>query len=362
MKKTFLFITIFFTNLCCFAQDTEAPSIPTNLRVEELVGALLWDSSTDNVEVMEYDVYVNDVFNQTVPHYAGINNGVGLTAIGVTTSNTYTFKVLARDTSGNESTFTNTLSYTRTDPIDDQEPDQLYLSKIMNVDNNNKAIEITNLTNVDINLSTYSLKISNDGSPTWTATYNFPSNTVLSDNDVIVIANSGATLCASQYDIINDVITNFDGNDVIGLFYNDTLIDSLGDLGVLDTYINNNTIAVRPVFNDFNTFWDTFSLNSTDQCFGFLGEVYYVYLLSTPEVSTYDMAIYPNPTNGDILYVNTKNNVEITSLQVYDMTGKQVLQQTNPSNEINIQELQKGIYILQLNTYNQTINKKLIIQ
>jgi hypothetical protein len=286
---------------------------------------------------MMYDVYVNDIFNQTVPHYSSINNGVGLNALGVTSSNSYSFKVLARDTSGNESVFSNTINYTRPDPVGSQEPIQLYLSKIMNVDTDNKAIEITNLTNAAIDLSTYSLKISLDGSPTWTATYTFPNNTILNDNDVIVIAHSGATLCATEYDVIDDVITNFDGNDVIGLFNNDILIDRLGDLGVMSTYIQNNTIAIRPFFDNPNSTWDMFSIAPNGPCLGFIGYVYYVYLLSTPEVSIQDMVIYPNPTNGDVIHIQSKNNTEISEARIYDITGKQVLQQANPTNEINIQ-------------------------
>jgi hypothetical protein len=56
MKKITLTIILSLISFYCFAQDTEAPTAPTNLGVEDSVGALLWDVATDNVEVMEYDV------------------------------------------------------------------------------------------------------------------------------------------------------------------------------------------------------------------------------------------------------------------------------------------------------------------
>ena len=62
------------------------------------------------------------------------------------------------------------------------------------------------------------------------------------------------------------------------------------------------------------------------------------------------------------VYINTKNNAEISSIRVFDITGKQVLQQVNPTNEINVQSLQQGMYLLQLKIDNQLITKKLIKQ
>ncbi|PAM93323.1 hypothetical protein B4N84_18575, partial [Flavobacterium sp. IR1] len=49
-------------------EDTEAPTTPATLTVTEVTAAsasLSWDASTDNVEIAEYDVYVNGEYNAT---------------------------------------------------------------------------------------------------------------------------------------------------------------------------------------------------------------------------------------------------------------------------------------------------------
>ena len=85
-------------------------------------------------------------------------------------------------------------------------------------------------------------------------------------------------------------------------------------------------------------------------------------LLGVEEAEVNSFQIYPNPTNGNSVYINTKNNVEISEVRIYAISGKQVLQQIHPTNEINIQGLQQGMYILQLKAGNQITYKKIIKQ
>lgn len=163
--------------------------------------------------------------------------------------------------------------------------------------------------------------------------------------------------------MIDDVITNFDGNDVIGLFENNVLIDTLGDLGVMSTYIQNNTLAVRPFFDNSNPNWDMFSVAPNGPCIGFIGYVYYVYLLSTSEVETNTFQMYPNPATGNTLQFNTKNNQTIDSVTIIDINGRNIFTSTTIlNNQLSIQNIKQGIYFVKIESENKTSIHKLIRQ
>ena len=79
--------------------DTEAPSTPLNVTVTGKTSAsvsLSWSTSTDNVGVSGYDIYVNNVFKaNTTSTTATVSN--------LNASTTYSFQIVARDASGNQS-------------------------------------------------------------------------------------------------------------------------------------------------------------------------------------------------------------------------------------------------------------------
>ncbi|WP_214481121.1 fibronectin type III domain-containing protein [Bacillus sp. SM2101] len=80
--------------------DTEAPAPPNNLIVSEKSATTImitWDESIDNVGVVNYDIYQNGVYidSTTLTNYE---------VIGLTENTTYSFTVIAKDESGNQST------------------------------------------------------------------------------------------------------------------------------------------------------------------------------------------------------------------------------------------------------------------
>lgn len=71
--------------------------------------------------------------------------------------------------------------------------------------------------------------------------------------------------------------------------------------------------------------------------------------------------VYPNPAK-DKVTIET-NNVNLTSVEVYDLLGKKVFEQNKLSNNtIDISDLSNGIYMLKLNSENKSITKKLIVK
>jgi hypothetical protein len=80
-------------------------------------------------------------------------------------------------------------------------------------------------------------------------------------------------------------------------------------------------------------------------------------------VSNTSIACYPNPAK-DILYVN-HNNLPITHLSLWDMTGKMLLQQKadkiTSSSMLNLQSIPSGLYLLKAETMEQSHSMKIEI-
>ena len=81
---------------------------------------------------------------------------------------------------------------------------------------------------------------------------------------------------------------------------------------------------------------------------------------SVPEITTSNLSVYPNPTNG-ILYIGQQ---KYTSLKVFDILGKEVLSDLTKSSpkSINLSSLQNGLYILQIQTDKVIQSTKVILQ
>lgn len=344
-----------------FTTDTEDPTIPMNLMVSNETSNSIdvsWTASTDNVGVTEYDVYVDGMFNQTVATTSA-------TVTGLAPLTMYAFTVTAKDAAGNASAQSTGVNGTTLAGGGSGTGTSLYLSEYMEGSSFNKALEIANYTGATVDpndvTNTYTLKISTNGSATWNSTYTFPMGTMINDSDVFVIGNSGLAVCTGVVDDSDDTITGFNGNDAIGLFKNDVLIDIIGTLGDGTTFASNTTLVRKATVSIPNTTytaseWDASASNTCAN----LGM--HTQTLSVAVFESETFSIYPNPVNGDSVYITSKNNTQISVARIYDITGKQVLEQANPTNEINVQGLQRGLYILQLQIGNQTINKKLIKQ
>lgn len=88
--------------------DTQAPTAPANLRAPMVTSTsvtLVWDPSTDNVGVTQYEVLQNG---------ASVGSGslTNLTVTGLAPATSYTFRVRARDAAGNVSALSNQVTAT----------------------------------------------------------------------------------------------------------------------------------------------------------------------------------------------------------------------------------------------------------
>lgn len=338
--------------------DTEAPTTPTNL-VATSVGTMLvqitWNASTDNVGVTSYNIYSNG------------------TLIGTATSTTFTtgtlppltgycFIITAVDAAGNESD--QSIPTCITTPEYNNASTELFFSEYMEGSGSNKALEIANFTGSAVSLSNYSLKLSANGNSGWTATYSFPTNASIAANDVYVIANGGLTSpCSNAADDLNNTITGFNGNDAVGLFKNDVLIDLIGEVGNSDNFAQNVTLIRKSNIYAPNTVftpseWDTYA---QDTCSN-LGS-HSIILLGKDTFKNQPITLYPNPVTNGQLFVKTDGSLLVQSIQVYTLTGQQLLvAPTTGNNQWNVSSVKPGMYLLHIITTNGNYTEKLIIK
>ena len=84
--------------------------------------------------------------------------------------------------------------------------------------------------------------------------------------------------------------------------------------------------------------------------------------LSVNNVVDYSTNIYPNPATNNITIENT--NFMINSIEIYNITG-QIVRDENINSmrkDIDISDLDKGIYIVEVNTSQTSIRRKLIVE
>ena len=83
---------------------------------------------------------------------------------------------------------------------------------------------------------------------------------------------------------------------------------------------------------------------------------------SSQEIAEYVSAaieIYPNPAI-DRLFIENYSTQEIKQIQIFDISGKQVLQMEFTGDYIDIQALQKDVYVLKIQAGEQWITRKLM--
>jgi subtilisin family serine protease/chitodextrinase len=110
-------------NVTTEADDTEAPTAPSNLAASNITTSSLdlsWSASSDNVSVTGYDVYQDGSLINTV-------SGTSASVSGLTANTTYSFYVKAKDAAGNISAASNTVNVST---LDDSQPGDCFVSAV----------------------------------------------------------------------------------------------------------------------------------------------------------------------------------------------------------------------------------------
>jgi hypothetical protein len=85
------------------------------------------------------------------------------------------------------------------------------------------------------------------------------------------------------------------------------------------------------------------------------------FLLSTDTANQNYFQLYPNPTNGRLIYITTPNE-DIITFEIFNMLGEQLKKASvRPNTELDVSILKSGVYILKLEQKNCQITKKIVI-
>ncbi|WP_215046820.1 endonuclease [Tenacibaculum dicentrarchi] len=154
------------------------------------------------------------------------------------------------DTSSEENNTPTTTSITVAD---------LFITEYIEGSSNNKALEIANFTGNAINLEGYSLKKASNGSG-WTNTLTLSG--VLNNQKMYVIANNSATSALkNKAQLLDTSVLSFNGNDAIGLFKENILIDVIGNPSSSVVFAKDKTLQRKASIKQASTVYDASQWN-----------------------------------------------------------------------------------------------------
>lgn len=108
----------------------------------------------------------------------------------------------------------------------------VFFSEYIEGSSNNKAVEVYNGTSADLDMSRVTIERYNNGATTLPAIYTFTGTLV--SGDVYVIGNPTATgvdpVIVAESDILS-TLTYYNGDDVLILYLDGVVVDSIGQLG-----------------------------------------------------------------------------------------------------------------------------------
>lgn len=324
----------------------QAPGNLAAQKVSAYFVNLSWTPSP-SANLLGYKIYKDGI-------YIGYSKNTSFTADHLLQSTSYQFTVKAYGDNYSESADTNVLHVSTLNT--DVYAKDLMITKYFEGTDNNKALEITNKTGHAIDLNHY--RISAQFYNSVNDNYYFPApyelEGVIENNQTFVILNPNANFsCITNEDakfLSASPHLNFNGSNYVELRYKSTRVDALGS-----PYINNSatlenvSLYRKPNVHQPNGLFDSSEWNTygVDYCknLGVLN-VYNSSILKKDSLS-----IYPNPVINGKLFFNFKNLNLMTTVQIFDSSGKLALQINNPfkyDHSVDVSKLLPGMYLIQI--------------
>ncbi|WP_062061605.1 T9SS type A sorting domain-containing protein [Aquimarina longa] len=79
----------------------------------------------------------------------------------------------------------------------------------------------------------------------------------------------------------------------------------------------------------------------------------------TKDIKIEDLSIFPNPANGDILYITSNKNLTKT-VSIFTVLGEKIMFKVLIGKELNISSLPPAVYVLRIKEEGKTATRKLV--
>ena len=202
-----------------------------------------YNSITISGEISPYLTYSNELFTVTRPE----NDTLGTIALEITYG---------------DETSNVTINITMKKALQVIEGSTLIISEYVEGSSFNKYIELYNPTAETLDLSEYTLELYSNGATQ--VSYSTTLEGMLNSGSVIVLGNSQGTIF--EEDLTKNSVINFNGDDVIVLRHNGTIIDSIGQIGTTTDYVKDMTIVRKSGVTSGDTDpFDVYDLSEWDQ-------------------------------------------------------------------------------------------------
>ncbi|WP_452220870.1 T9SS type A sorting domain-containing protein [Lacinutrix salivirga] len=146
-----------------------------------------------------------------------------------------------------------------------------------------------------------------------------------------------------QIDLVSFTVSNMPTTGEM-TFLDNTDPVAAGAGGVLDSFYNSNIDNTTT-----QDYFGGYAPGLTSIQFNTLG-------VDTEQVLAASISVYPNPTIDSI---SIKATVKIDSAMLFDITGKEILNVSQPTT-LSLANLASGVYLLKLYTENTTVVKRIV--
>lgn len=334
-------------NISTAIDDTQAPTVPTNLTVGTITSTsidLSWTASTDNVGVTGYDIYQGTTL-------VGSSSTTSYTATGLAANTSYSFTVKAKDAAGNISgasssvsatTLSGTITYC-TSQSKSSTYEWIASVKVGTFTKTSASSNYSDFTSSVINLTpgaTTSLALT-PGFPSgqsykevWVIWIDYNKNGVFTDAGEQVYTGSGTAAVSSSF--------------------------------VVKTGVNGTTrMRVSMCFNTAAASCGSFSEGEVEDYTVSIAAAGPI--SSVTKVGEIDFNIFPNPSNGTFTVALPSGINDEVVIRVVNIIGQQVFSKTvhldGNSFECPIKlDVASGVYTMHLKTSSTISSKQFIIK
>ncbi|UMQ43677.1 endonuclease [Chryseobacterium sp. Y16C] len=317
------------------ATDTQAPTAATGLAVSGTTSSsisLTWNSSTDNVGVASYNIYMNGSLKTTV-------SSTLATISGLSSSTTYSFYVVAKDAAGNSSSnssaVSGTTSGTITQPTNcvnetfDSIPTSSSSSYLTRTWTNNGISWTATDARTDQTISNLAITVRDGSLKSSTSANGIGSLTVTTQlkftgtNGTFNVQVNGVTVGTIPYSTTATTTT----------------INNINTSGNVIVTLTNSSSTNRVAIDNLS--WTCYSGTSR------------IANSNTPNLTTENnsLQISQNPISNQEIFIKGETE-NIQKAEIYNLQGKLMQSINRPfqnnRSSIKIKSLEQGVYILKL--------------